>query len=59
MEKDNKRIAINLPNGFRLIVEQNQATGFQNEIYVGIETDDGIWYHKFSLPMIKGVDILQ
>lgn len=24
MEKDNKRIVINLPNGFRLVAEQNQ-----------------------------------
>lgn len=32
MEKDNKRIAINLPNGFRLVAEQNQDPEFRNEI---------------------------
>lgn len=49
MEKDNKRIVINLPNGFRLVAEQNQDPEFQNEIYVGIETDDGVFYQDLAV----------
>lgn len=49
MEKDNKRIAINLPNGFRLVAEQNQDPEFRNEIYVGIETDDGVFYQDLAV----------
>ncbi len=49
MEKDNKRIVINLPNGFRLVAEQNQDPEFRNEIYVGIETDDGVFYQDLAV----------
>lgn len=49
MEKDNKRIVINLPNGFRLVAEQNQDQEFRNEIYVGIETDDGVFYQDLAV----------
>lgn len=49
MEKDNKRIAINLPNGFRLVAEQNQDPEYRNEIYVGIETNDGVFYQDLAV----------
>lgn len=49
MEKDNKRIVINLSNGFRLVAEQSQDPEFQNEIYVGIETDDGVYYQDLAV----------
>jgi hypothetical protein len=49
MEKDNKRIVINLSNGFRLVAEQSQDPEFRNEIYVGIETDDGVYYQDLAV----------
>ena len=49
MGKDNKRIAINLPNGFRLVAEQNQDPEYRNEIYVGIETDDGVFCQDLAV----------
>lgn len=49
MEKDNKRIVINLSNGFRLVAEQSQVPEFRNEIYVGIETDDGVYYQDLAV----------
>ena len=49
MEKDNKRIVINLSNGFRLVAEQSQDPEFRNEIYVGIETNDGVYYQDLAV----------
>lgn len=43
MKKENERIAIDLPNGLKLVAEQNQDHNFRNEIFVGIENGDGVW----------------
>lgn len=43
MKKENERIAIDLPNGLKLVAEQNQDPNFRNEIFVGIENGDGVW----------------
>lgn len=49
MKENNKRIAINLPNGFRLVAEQNQDPNFQNEIHIGIETVEGVWLQNLAI----------
>ena len=44
MKSGDNRIAIELPKGLKLVAEQNVNPEYQNEIYVGIETSDGIWH---------------
>lgn len=58
MEKDNKRIVINLSNGFRLVAEQSQVPEFRNEIYVGIETDNAYSINE-NLRVVWNPDMLE
>lgn len=44
MKSGDNRITIELPKGLKLVAEQNIDPEYQNEIYVGIETPDGIWH---------------
>lgn len=48
MNLDN-RIAIKLPNGMKLVAEQNQDPNFDKEIYVGIESQDGVWVQDLAI----------
>lgn len=48
MKKENERIAIDLPNGLKLVAEQNQDPDFPNEIFVGIENGDGVWLQDLA-----------
>lgn len=49
MKKENERIAIDLPNGLKLVAEQNQDPDFPNEIFVGIENGDGVWLQDLAV----------
>lgn len=49
MKRNNGRIAIELPNGLKLVTEQNIDPEYKNEIYVGIETSDGVWYQNLAV----------
>lgn len=49
MGKDNKKIVIDLLDGVRLVAEQNSTQEFQNEIYIGIESTDGVWYQDLAV----------
>lgn len=49
MEKDNKRITIELPSGLRLVAEQNLDPEYQHEIYIGIETSSGGWCQDLAI----------
>ena len=44
MKSGDNRITIELPKGLKLVAERNIDPEYQNEIYVGIETPDGIWH---------------
>lgn len=47
--KQNNRIEINLPNGMKLVAEQNQDPNYDKEIYIGIETSDGCWHQDLAI----------
>ena len=49
MENNRERIVINLPNGFKLVAERSYDPKYRNEIYVGIETDDGAWCQDLAV----------
>lgn len=49
MKKKNERIAIDLPNGLKLVAEQNQDPNLRNEIFVGIENGDGVWLQNLAV----------
>lgn len=49
MKKNSDRIAIELPNGLKLVAEQNIDPEYKNEIYVGIETSDGVWHQDLAI----------
>lgn len=44
MKSGDNCITIELPKGLKLVAEQNIDPEYQNEIYVGIETPNGIWH---------------
>ena len=48
-EKQNNRIEISLPNGMKLVAEQNQDPNYDKEIYIGLETLDGSWYQDLAV----------
>lgn len=45
----NKRIEIRLPNGYKLVAEQNSDSQYSREIFVGIETADGAWHQDLAV----------
>lgn len=49
MKSRDNRITIELPKGLKLVAEQNIDQEYQNEIYVGIETPDGIWHQDLAV----------
>lgn len=48
-EKQNNRIEISLPNGMKLVAEQNQNPNYDKEIYIGLETSGGSWYQDLAV----------
>ena len=53
MKSGDNRITIELPKGLKLVAEQNIDPEYQNEIYVGIETPDGIWHQDLAVWWLK------
>jgi hypothetical protein len=49
MKSGDNRITIELPKGLKLVAERNIDPEYQNEIYVGIETPDGIWHQDLAV----------
>lgn len=49
MKSGDNRITIELPKGLKLVAERNIDPEYQNEIYVGIETPDGIWHQDLAI----------
>ena len=49
MKSGDNRITIELSKGLKLVAERNIDPEYQNEIYVGIETPDGIWHQDLAV----------
>ena len=43
------KIVIDLPNGYKLIAEQNTDPNYKNEIFVGITDGNGVWYQDLAV----------
>ena len=44
-----QRILIDLPNGLKLIAEQNADPYYKNELFIGIMTADGVWHQDLAV----------
>ena len=55
MKKENERIAIDLPNGLKLVAEQNQDPNFRNlmEVLVYADKDDEDYTDKYAIDIRK------
>lgn len=49
MNTNNNRIVIPLSNGYQLVAEQNTATEYNKEIFIGITDDNGVWYQDLAI----------
>lgn len=47
--KEGSRIVINLQNGLNLVAEQNPDPNYRNEIFVGIQTSEGVWHQDLAI----------
>lgn len=45
----NNRIVIPLPNGFKLVAEQNDDPTYSREIFIGIMDRNGVWYQDLAI----------
>lgn len=45
----NKAFDIELPNGFKLSAEQNADPNYQNEIFIGIKDNRGVWHQDLAV----------
>lgn len=45
----NNRIEIKLPNGYKLVAEQNNDPQYNRELFVGIENADGVWHQDLAV----------
>ena len=43
------KITIPLDNGYKLVAEQNSDSEFNKEIFVGIETDTGVYWQDLCI----------
>lgn len=43
------RIEIELPNGYKLVAEQNPDSGYNREMFVGIVDGDGVWHQDLAI----------
>lgn len=43
------KFEIELPNGYKLIAEQNADPNYPNEIYVGVLDDRGAWHQDLAV----------
>lgn len=46
---NDNRVVIDLPNGLKLVAEQNPDSEYGNEIYIGITTSDGTWLQDLAV----------
>lgn len=46
---NDNRVVIDLPNGLKLVAEQNADSEYGNEIYIGIATSDDIWIQDLAV----------
>ena len=46
---ENCRIVIELPNGYKLVAEQNSDPSFNREIYVSVFDSDDIWHQDLAI----------
>ena len=43
------RFEIELPNGYKLVAEQNADLNYPNEVYVGVLDDRGAWHQDLAV----------
>lgn len=48
-QRDTNRMAIDLPNGRLLVVEQCSNPLFDKEVYITLESKDGMWYQDIAV----------
>lgn len=48
-EKKVNRIEINLPNGYKLVAEQNTDPQFDREMFIGIVDSSGVWCQDLAV----------
>lgn len=46
---NNNRIVIDLPNGYKLVAEQNTDPTYNREIFVGIVDSNGVWHQDLAV----------
>lgn len=49
MNENSQKIVIDLPNGLKLVAEQNNDPAFKNEIFIGVMKDDNVWYQDLAI----------
>lgn len=49
MTNKHQKITIDLPNGFKLVAEQNPDPNFTKEIFLGITDEAGVWYQDLAI----------
>lgn len=45
----NQKIVIDLPNGYKLVAEQNSDPNFSKEIFVGVIDPNGVWNQDLAI----------
>lgn len=48
-EKKVKRIEIELPNGYKLVAEQNTDPNYSREMFIGIVDSSGVWHQDLAV----------
>lgn len=43
------RIVIELPNGYKLVAEQNSDPSYSREIFIGIMDNNGVWHQDLAI----------
>ena len=49
MEKEQNRVVIMLPNGCKLVAEQNADPQYSREMFIGIEDAAGAWLQDLAI----------
>lgn len=49
MADSQKKIVIELPNGFQLVAEANPDEAYSNEIFIGIIDGNGVWWQDLAV----------
>ena len=48
-EKKVNRIEIKLPNGYKLVAEQNTDPQFSREMFIGVVDPNGVWHQNLAI----------